>query len=334
LRITRRAFLVIAGSAAATALAVKRLTTGARSLAPQLSGRTEEVTPESSFYITHFNAVPEIELKSWRLVVAGEVERELHLTLEDLHALPRTEDYNTLVCIGNGVGGRLIGNAKWSGVRLKDVLEMAGLRSGAKELALYGADGYMDSIPLERGLNPDTRLVYEMNDAALPREHGFPVRCIVPGLYGIKNVKWLERIEVLKEDVKGYWQRRGWSEEAEVKMLSRIDQPRNGEVIGSKVYEIRGIAFGGEHAIARVEVSTDGGATWSEAKLKPRLSEHAWTLWSYEWSAPSPGEHEIVVRAIDESGRAQSRGNLLSRRAFPDGAEGYHRVRVKVARDG
>jgi DMSO/TMAO reductase YedYZ molybdopterin-dependent catalytic subunit len=327
----RRDFIAMGGAIGAAYLVRRYITGGIQSIAPPTSTpRTKELTPNNEFYITQYAEVPEVDLESWRLVVTGEVEEELSLRMDDIKEFPHTTDYNTLICIGNGIGGDLIGNATWKGIRLRDLLEKAGLKDSARDIVFQGADGYVDSFPIGKGLHEDTRLVYEMNDEPLPVIHGFPLRAVVPGLYGIKNLKWIERIEVTSEDVKGYWQKRGWSEDGTIKVMSRIDIPRGGDVITQKSYEISGIAFGGEHSIKGVEVSTDGGKTWSDASLRPPLSRYAWTLWNLNWRVPGAGEYEIVVRATDESGRAQGEGTVISRRAFPDGADGYHSIKVSA----
>ncbi len=330
MKFKRREFIALTGIAGTILLVRRYITGGIISIAPPASSmKTSEITPNDEFYITNYDATPEVSLEDWSLRVTGEVEKELTMDLEELKKLEETVDYNTLICIGNGIGGNLIGNAKWKGVRLGDVLEIAGLRETARDIALYGADGYMDTFPVSKALHPDTRLVYEMNDEPLPVVHGFPLRIVVPGLYGIKNVKWLTEIRVTAEDELGFWQKRGWSEEATIKVMSRIDVPREGDLISERLVEISGIAFAGEHPIKRVEVSTDGGETWKDAKLLPALSRYAWTLWSMEWRIPSNGDYELMSRAIDESGRIQEEGTIVSRRSFPDGAEGYHRIRVK-----
>jgi DMSO/TMAO reductase YedYZ molybdopterin-dependent catalytic subunit len=331
MKFRRREFIGLLGLAGAAALARKYITGGIQSIAPKTSTmKTQEVTPNEEFYITQYDGVPAVDPESWRLVVTGAVARELSLTLDDIKTYAQTTDYNTLICIGNGIGGDLIGNAFWKGVRLMDVLEAAELKEDARELVLYGADGYLDSFPIEKALHQDTRLAFEMNGDPLPEVHGFPLRAVVPGLYGIKNVKWIEKIEVSSEDVRGYWQKRGWNEEGIIKVTSRIDMPKGGDMITARSYEVSGIAFGGEHPIAGVEVSTDGGKSWADATIKPALSRYAWTLWSFDWQIPGAGEYEFAARATDESGRVQKEGTIVSRRVFPDGADGYHRVKVKA----
>ncbi len=331
MKFRRREFIALIGLAGAAALAQRYITGGIQSIAPASSTlKTKEVTPNSEFYITQYDGVPTVDPASWRLVVTGEVDRELNLTLDEVKSYGETSDYNTLICIGNGIGGDLIGNAFWKGVRLRDVLETAGLTDSARDLVLYGADGYSDSFPIEKALHDDTRLVFEMNGEALPEAHGFPLRAVVPGLYGIKNVKWIEKIEVSSEDVRGDWQKRGWNEEGIIKVTSRIDMPRGGDLITGRAYEISGIAFGGEYPITGVEVSTDGGKSWADAAIKPALSRYAWTLWTFSWDIPDSGEYLLAARATDESGRIQKVGTIVSRRVFPDGADGYHKVMVEV----
>lgn len=331
MKFKRREFIALTGLVGAAFLAVRYITGGIESISPPSSSlRTREITPNNEFYLTHYDGIPEVNAETWRLNIVGEVENELRLSLAEIMDLPSTIDFNTLICIGNGIGGGLIGNAKWKGIPLKDLLLKAGLKESARELVFHGADGYTDSFPLNKGLQADTRLVYAMNDEVLPVEHGFPLRAVVPGLYGIKNVKWIERIEVLAEGVKGYWQKRGWSEEGQIKVMSRIDMPRDGDTISQNSYEISGIAFAGEHPINMVEVSADGGKTWNDAITKPVLSRFAWTLWNYNWKVPGQGDYEIMVRAGDKSGRVQKAGTIVSRRVFPNGADGFHKVNVSV----
>jgi DMSO/TMAO reductase YedYZ molybdopterin-dependent catalytic subunit len=331
MKLRRREFIAVAGVGGAALLVKRYITGGIKSISPPTSSvETKEITPNDEFYLTHYDRVPEIDAESWRLEVVGEVEEELTLTLDDVKAFPSKADFNTLICIGNGIGGDLIGNAKWKGIRLKDVLETAVLKPSARDLVLHGADGYVDSFPIEKAIHEATRLVYEMNNERLPLAHGFPLRAVVPGLYGIKNLKWITRIEVSAEDVRGYWQKRGWSEDGVIKVMSRIDSPRDGDIISGDRARITGIAFAGEFPISRVEVSTDGGSNWLEASLKRSLSRYSWSLWSFDWEIQGAGEFEIVARATDESGRVQEEGSVVSRRAFPDGADGFHRISVKT----
>ena len=287
----------------------------------------KEVTPNNEFFVQSYSHIPSVNIQDWHLEIDGLVERPLRLDYTGLLALPSVSEHITLECIGNEVGGRLIGNALWMGVPLKVLLEKVGVRSGVKDLVLHGADGYTDSIPLVRAMRDEVIVAYRMNRVELPREHGYPLRLLVPGIYGMKNVKWLERIELVDKDYKGFWQRRGWSDEAVVDIMSRIDSPRNAEELSRRPYTIHGIAFAGTHGIGGVEISTDGGKNWLVAELRPPLSPFAWTLWQYRWNPTTKGRYSIMVRALDKDGRPQTSRKA---RAFPEGARGLHRIEVVV----
>lgn len=298
--------------------------TGGDGVFPNIDSLALEVTPTPDFYQVSKNAFdPHVDLRSWKLEVAGMVGQALNLTLEDLMSLPPIEQYATLCCISNEVGGDLIGNARWRGVRLRDVLERAGPSVGVVDIVLRARDDYADSIPLERALGDGTLLVYEMNGEPLSPEHGFPLRLIVPGIYGMKNVKWITRIEAVGYDFKGYWQRRGWDDRAEYKTMSRIDAPTTTVKEGTA---IAGIAFAGDRGISKVEVSTDGGRTWESAEIKSALSPFTWVLWQKQWSPDRSGKHRVVVRATD--GRDVTQTAQYAPPA-PDGSSGYHSVVIE-----
>jgi DMSO/TMAO reductase YedYZ molybdopterin-dependent catalytic subunit len=205
------------------------------------------------------------------------------------------------------------------------VLERAGIKPSVRDVVLRAADDYSDSIPLDRAMQDGTLLVYEMNGAPLTPTHGFPVRLLVPGIFGMKNVKWITQIELVDHDYKGYWQNRGWDDRAEYKTMSRIDIPQGSASPTGTI--IAGIAFAGDRGVSRVEVSTDGGATWEQTESKAPLSPYSWVLWRRQWSPQQPGEFELQVRATDGRGETQT-----SRRAnpIPDGASGYHRRTIDV----
>ena len=285
---------------------------------PSIDNLALEVTPAKDFYVVSKNAFdPEVDAARWRLEIAGLVESPMSLTYEELKALPAVEQYATLCCISNEVGGDLIGNAVWRGVRLRDLLQKAGLRPGVVDIALRASDDYIDSIPLERAMQDGTLLVYGMNGEPLTPKHGHPLRLLVPGIYGMKNVKWITRLEAIDYDLKGYWQRRGWDDRAEYKTMSRIDAP-TGKVKGDA--RIAGIAFAGDRGISKVEVSTDGGATWEPAEIKPALSPFTWVLWQKRWTPQVAGKHRLIVRATD------GRGNLQTSQYAPpepSGSTGY-----------
>jgi DMSO/TMAO reductase YedYZ molybdopterin-dependent catalytic subunit len=289
------------------------------SVFPNIDNLALEITPTRDFYVVSKNAFdPQVDGRRWKLDVGGLVDNSLSLTYDEIRALPSVEQHATLACISNEVGGDLIGNALWRGLRLKDVLEKAGLRAGVVDVVLRASDDYTDSISLERAMAEATLLVYEMNGEPLTSEHGFPVRLLVPGIYGMKNVKWINRIEAVDFDLKGYWQRRGWDDRAEYKTMSRIDAPSHA-VKGEAT--IAGIAFAGDRGVSKVEVSTDGGRSWVRAEIKPALSPLTWVLWHKTWSPSQAGGHRVIVRATDGQGIIQT-----SQLAAPDpsGSSGYH----------
>jgi DMSO/TMAO reductase YedYZ molybdopterin-dependent catalytic subunit len=292
---------------------------GGNGVFPDVDNLALEITPNKDFYEVSKNAFdPQVDSERWQLEITGLVENPLTFTYDEIKSLPSIEQYATLACISNEVGGDLIGNALWRGVRLKDLLAEAGLKPGVVDIVLRASDDYTDSIPLERAMQDGTLLVYEMNGEPLTPTHGFPVRLIVPGIYGMKNVKWITRIEAIERDLKGYWQRRGWDDRAEYKTMSRIDAP-DSTVTGEAT--IAGIAFAGDRGISKIEVSTDGGKTWEQAAIKSPLSAYTWSLWHRQWTAPQSGKHKILVRATD--GRGVTQTSQYAPPA-PDGSSGYH----------
>jgi len=301
-------------------------------LALGVPGLSAEVTPNERFYVVskNFFRDPEISEMSWRLEVGGLVQRPLSFTLEQLRALPETAQHLTLQCISNEVGGDLMGNAHWRGVSLLDLLERAELRAGAVDVVLYSADGYTDSIPLAKAMQKDTMLAFEMNGEVLPRNHGFPLRLLVPDIYGMKNVKWVTKIEVVEYDFKGYWMQRGWSDVATMNTTSRIDVPRNRSFLRPGPNLIGGVAVAGQRGISRVEVSTDGGETWDVATVRAPLGPNTWSLWLYRWEAPNgaAAERKILARATDATGALQT---STVRETIPEGATGLHTITVERA---
>jgi DMSO/TMAO reductase YedYZ molybdopterin-dependent catalytic subunit len=292
----------------------------------RIAGLSPEITPNDRFYVVNEELVyPDIDPDTWSLEVRGLVERPLRLSYRQLTSMHAVEQFQTLECISNKVGGHLISNAKWTGIPMPDLLRRAGMRKGALEVVSYSVDGFADSIPLAAALRPTTLVAVGMNDHVLPREHGFPARLLVPGYYGMKMPKWLGAIEVVDRPFEGFWEQRGWIKEAVVKTMSRIDTPRRGQDVGPTV-SMAGVAFAGDRGITRVEVSTDGGDSWNPAVLKPALSPFTWRLWRYSAPAPrSAGDVEILVRAVDGTGAVQT-GKV----APPEysGSSGYHEVTV------
>jgi DMSO/TMAO reductase YedYZ molybdopterin-dependent catalytic subunit len=291
-------------------------------------GLPPEITPTDDFYHISKNFVdPKVEEEGWSLQIGGMVERPYTLTLAEIKAMPAVSDYRTLSCISNEVGGDLISNAGWKGVRLKDLLERAGVKPGAVDVALSTRDGYTESFPIEKALDPDVLAVYEMNGERLRDDHGFPLRLLVPDIFGMKNVKWLTRVDVVNSDFKGYWQEQGWSDVATVQTMSRIDFPRHRELLPTGNNRIGGIAFAGGRGVAKVEVSSDGGTTWREARTRRPLGPYTWVLWTADLDLPE-GEHTLAVRATDGKGVTQT-GRYSP--TLPDGATGWHTMIVRTA---
>lgn len=293
----------------------------------------KEITPNDEFYVTSYSSkVPDIDPATYRLRVDGEVGNPYQLTLAELAAMQDRAEYVTLECIGNPVGGDAIGNAYWEGVSLAGILERAKPGKGLVKVAFHAEDGYSDSIPYALAMSGDVFLALRMNGEALPAAHGYPLRVIAPGIYGMKNVKWVSRIELLDRDFKGYWEKRGWSDEAVIPIKSQILMPMNGKTIPPGHYVIGGIAHAGRHGIDEVQVSLDQGKTWHGAELKPPLSRWAWTLWRFDWMPQRAGDFSIQVRARDKGGKLQESSSLFARltRSFPDGAKGLHGVNVSV----
>jgi DMSO/TMAO reductase YedYZ molybdopterin-dependent catalytic subunit len=290
------------------------------------------VTPNDEFYVISKNSIdPIVNVEGWNLTITGMVDNRMVLDYDALTAMPSQQQYATLQCISNPVGGDLIGCALWEGVPLWNLLQQAGIQPGVKDIVLHAEDGYQESIPLEKAMDPNVLLAYRMNGAILPNNHGFPARLIVPNIYGMKNVKWLTRIEPVDHDFKGFWQQRGWSDEAIYKTMSRIDAPRNGATVSAKVDRevlIGGIAFAGNRGISKVEVSIDEGDNWVEAELGKVLSQISWVQWKTVWTPPVAAGYTIRVRATDGTGELQDETELAP---APDGASGWHTISTRIS---
>jgi DMSO/TMAO reductase YedYZ molybdopterin-dependent catalytic subunit len=286
-------------------------------------GLTREVTSNAAHYVVDEEIIdPDIDPDEWRLTVTGLVESPLSLTYDELLAYPLVERFHTLECISNEIGGHLMGTAKWIGVPLHHILDDAGVKPGAVEVVFRATGGYSDSHSVDVSMAESTLVAVGMNGKVLPRAHGFPARLLTLGTYGIKNPKWLTEIEVVDEPYDGFWEQRGWSKAAIVKTGARIDIPKDG-VTGDETVTAGGVAFAGARGISKVEVSTDGGATWNEAQLKTALTEHTWRLWLYTWAPSAEDVGPLVVRAYDGDGARQA-ATVMD--PYPSGASGYHSV--------
>ena len=288
-------------------------------------GLSPIVTPNDQFYrIDTALVVPGINPDVWRLEVTGLVDRELELSLADLKQMALHEEYVTISCVSNKVGGGLVGNAKWTGVKLTDVLDMAGVRPEATQIVGRSVDEWTAGFPTEVAYDGREPLIaLGMNGEPLPRRHGFPARLIVPGLYGyVSATKWLQEIELTTwEDFDGYWVPRGWSKTGPIKTQSRIDYPRKGEQITGKPAVAAGVAWAPTRGISGVEVRFNNGP-WIPAQLTTPLSDGAWVQWKVETEI-APGDYTVTVRATDGTGQTQT--SEVSEPA-PDGATGYHHI--------
>ena len=331
----------------------------------------EAVTPAELFYVRNHGDVPDIDESHFRLEVGGDVRVPLRLSMEELREFPRAVVMAALQCAGNrrtdlarfgaipgevAWGAQAIGNAVWSGARLSDVLQAAGASDGAEHVAFIGADriekegttiGFGASIPKEKAMMPDTILAFEMNGMPLPREHGFPLRALVPGFIGARSVKWLRGITVQRQPSDNYYEARSykmfpsdvtaanadWKSAKPIEAVainSVICRPSEHETISPGPVKIAGYAIGqGGAAVTKVDVSADGGATWQRADLIGKSEPWRWMLWETELDLPV-GEHEVVARAFDAGGRTQplNGAGLWNFKGY--GWNACHRVRLRV----
>lgn len=307
-----------------------------------LSGFDTWLTPVERFYVRTHIYKPGIELSNWRMRVDGLVNRELTLDMAAIEKLPRVEQVAVLECAGNGRGlydpGVIgtqwlygaVGNARWSGVRLADVLRQAGVQPGATHVVFNGADvpmgkvpDFVRSVPLEKAMHPDTLLAFHMNGAALPSSHGFPLRLVAPGWAGDSWVKWITNITLQDKEYDGFFMKTAYRRPirtvtpgaavdpsatvpvAAIKPKSVIATPVAGQRLAAGSVAIRGAAWAGESPVARVDVSTDSGRTWRPAKLGADRARYAWRLWEAAWTPPGAGSYVLMAKTTDEQGDTQ-----------------------------
>jgi len=292
-----------------------------------------EITDNDSFYRVAIDIFdPSVSASEWSLNLDGLIANPKSYALADLQGLPKAQQYSTFECVSNLVDGDLISNAEWGGVRFSDLFaDAGGVSSGAQYVVFHSVDGYTVGIPLATALKPDSMLAYEMNGVPLPQAHGYPLRAVIPGLYGMMSAKWIRQIDLSDSVYTGYWQSRGWSNDAEVQTSVFVRIPGDGSSASISQNDgsvlIGGMAFAGDRGISKVEVSVDGGSTWQEATLKPPSSNLAWVLWAYEWRPSTVGEYTIYARATDGDGQVQTDAQADP---FPSGATGYAMSTVNV----
>ena len=295
------------------------------------------LTPNPLFYVRNHFDIPDIKCSGWKLLIDGVVSQDSHITLDELKKLPRVTLPVTMECAGNNrsdldpptPGNQFqdgaISTAYWAGVPLRDALAVAGIGDGAREVLFEGHDSgvpapgepempYMRSLPIDVAMHPDTLLVYEMNGRALPKEHGHPLRLMVPGWYGMASVKWLKRITVLDFNYEGFFQTDRYIIEDEtgetvpltsIGVKSVIGSPAEGDAVRMGEACVTGTAWSGEDRIAAIDVSCDGGDSWERAEVFGPSERYAWQHWHYCWNPPAPGEYTLMSRAIDACGNVQ-----------------------------
>ena len=298
------------------------------------------ITPNDQFYVRNHFDDPDMEDPAWTLRIEGCVDRDLSYSKEDLDAMVQSSLVATLECAGNGRsflegrapgvqwGAGAVGNAEWSGVEVRALLEPAGIQDKALEVVFEGSDSGVDSesdgavrfarsLPLDMATHPDTLVALRMNGEALSKEHGYPARLVVPGWYGVASVKWLRALRVVSEPFRGYFQTTrytvkrksasGLSDDVVGMMLpkSEITRPRQGDTLALGTHLVEGVAWAGPEAVAAVELSCDGGDSWHRAEFVSPQRRYTWTHWRVEWEASQPGAYKLLSRAISASGEIQ-----------------------------
>ena len=336
----RRKFIQVAAVSVGGLTLPLRALPGGNDIPKEILKPASMITPNDKFYVLQIGDVPTLTAEHWKMAITGLVEKPTMLNYADITSMESVTTMRTLKCIGDPIGEEQMGNAMWTGVPLRNVLDKAGVKAEAKVVAFRGADNYHTAVPIERALREEVLLVYKMNGEPLPADHGFPIRLLNPGHYGTKNPKWIMNIMLAKSHV-GYWEERGWDPVARVKLATVIGTPSRDETIqAGETYTISGAAFdsGNHGGIDRVEVRVDDGMTtsvddvnsWEATEIWGSDSPLTWYLWKYKWRVPDhPGEVEISARAIANDGLTQKEAGFD---ADPAGAVGYHFVHAEIVK--
>src|SRR6266567_2235422 len=299
----------------------------------QYKGRVvQAITPNDLFYCVTKNVVdPRVNLDLWHLEVNGLVQNPATYRFQDLKGFTAVEQETTLMCISNGLDAGLMSNAVWKGLAMRDLLDPAAPLSNAARVRLHGVDNYTDTFPLDKALDPTTLVAYEMNGVPLPHRHGYPVRVVVPGYFGEKHVEWLTRIEVTDANAKGFYETQGWGPDFIAPTRSRIDVPDHESRFSIRELrpsvKLKGMAYGADRGISRVEVSLDDGKTWRDAEIYYTGGDLAWSLWRTDWMPEQPGDYRLAVRATDGEGDVQE---WEPDRSPFSGPTGFHKIVVHV----
>jgi DMSO/TMAO reductase YedYZ molybdopterin-dependent catalytic subunit len=290
------------------------------------------IIPVDDLYVKSYQqTAAAVSRDDWKLLLGGQVRQSQTLTWFDLQNFSIVEQMHTLECIGNPVGGRLLGNLVWQGVRLRDLLALANPTSDSDHLLISGSDEYFTCVPLDLALDERSLVAFNVGGQPLPRAHGYPARVLLPGVYGQKQPKWVTAFEAVTGGHPGTWERQGWSDIAIVQVNSRIDYPPNGASIPSgQIVPVSGVAFADTSGVSRVEVSVDGGAHWDEAAIFPGPSTLTWTTWKWDWVLPEAGMHVIKARATSGSGQTQMDDGGFLADVFPNGTSSIDSVSVTV----
>ncbi len=337
-RVGRRAFvlsilgLLLAGGIGAIGRKLFRIATFSYDGTQYKGAGVQPVTPNEQFYCVTKNVVdPRVNEGLWHLEITGLVQNPRTYRMHDLQAMGMIDQETTLMCISNGLDAGLMSNAVWRGIPMADLLQAARPLPGSAKVKLHGVDNYTDTFPLEKAMTSNTLIAFKMNGQPLPHRHGFPARVIVPGYFGEKHVKWLTRIEVAREDAKGFYEAQGWGPNFIVPTRSRIDVPDNETWLkladAAKGIPVKGVAFGGDRGISRVEFSFDDGESWDDARITYPGTKLTWALWSYDWKPEEVDHYILVARATDGDGDVQE---FEADREFTSGITGFHKVAVHV----